>query len=112
MAYVQSSHQHEPHPQHTRVTTDHDEIRRWVESHGGRPARVRGNVADDRVGLLRIDFGQKHAKEPLMALSWEDFFDRFDSSDLAMLYRVNGNEGGGMPFHRLVHRGNLYCTSE
>jgi hypothetical protein len=24
----------------TRVTTDHDEIRRWVEEHGGKPAMV------------------------------------------------------------------------
>ena len=26
----------------TDTTTDHDEIRRWVEEHGGKPAGVRG----------------------------------------------------------------------
>jgi hypothetical protein len=26
----------------TRITTDHDEIRRWVEEHGGKPAAVKG----------------------------------------------------------------------
>jgi hypothetical protein len=31
---------------HTKVTTDHDEIRRWVEEHGGRPAVVRDTRED------------------------------------------------------------------
>jgi hypothetical protein len=30
----------------TTKTTDHDEIRRWAQEHGGRPARVRGTGAD------------------------------------------------------------------
>ena len=33
--------------------TDHDEIREWVESRGGRPACVKGTAA-----LLRVDFGE------------------------------------------------------
>jgi hypothetical protein len=40
----------------TSTTTDHDEIRRWVEEHGGKPARVRGDRDDNDPGLLRIDF--------------------------------------------------------
>jgi hypothetical protein len=34
----------------TRTTTDHDEIRRWAEEHGGQPAVVKGTE------ILRIDF--------------------------------------------------------
>jgi len=26
----------------TKITTDHDEIRRWVEARGGKPATVKG----------------------------------------------------------------------
>jgi hypothetical protein len=31
----------------TKVTTDHKEIRRWAEEHGGKPARVKGTGNDD-----------------------------------------------------------------
>ncbi len=30
----------------TRTTTDHDEIRRWVEEHGGTPASVKGTESE------------------------------------------------------------------
>ena len=33
-----------------KVTTDHDEIREWVEERGGHPAKVKGTE------LLRIDY--------------------------------------------------------
>ena len=41
----------------SQVTTDQNEIRRWVEERGGRPAVVKSTrgKADD-VGILRIDF--------------------------------------------------------
>src|SRR5205085_1728217 len=35
------------------TTTDHDEIRRWVEEHGGKPASVRGTENGDGAGVLR-----------------------------------------------------------
>jgi hypothetical protein len=31
----------------TRTTTDHDEIRSWVEDHGGAPATVRFETFDE-----------------------------------------------------------------
>lgn len=40
----------------SRTTTDHHEIRRWVEEHGGRPASVRDTETANAVGMLRIDF--------------------------------------------------------
>ncbi len=59
-------------------TTDHEEIRRWVEQNDGRPAVVEGT------GVLRIDFGQP--EQNLNALDWEQFFEIFDRSNLAFLY--------------------------
>ena len=38
-----------------KVTTDPDQIRRWVESRGGRPAVVR-DAGGEGPGILRIDF--------------------------------------------------------
>lgn len=40
----------------TRTTTDHEEIRQWVEAHGGRPASVHGTEGSVDPGVLRIDF--------------------------------------------------------
>lgn len=60
-------------------TKDHDEIRRWVEFHKGNPVQVK---ATD--GLLRINFGEMN--EEFEELSWEDFFQKFDESDLTFLY--------------------------
>jgi transposase-like protein len=40
----------------SKVTTDHDEIRRWVEERGGHPARVKDTESKNSPGLLRIDY--------------------------------------------------------
>ena len=36
------------------TTTDHDEIRRWVEERGGKPSRVKRTGGSDDPGILRI----------------------------------------------------------
>ncbi len=40
----------------SHTTTDHDEIRKWVEAHGGMPSSVKGSEHGDPAGVLRIDF--------------------------------------------------------
>ena len=35
------------------TTTDHEEIRKWVESRGGCPARVKRTGSDGDPGILR-----------------------------------------------------------
>jgi hypothetical protein len=65
-------------------TTDHDEIRRWVESRGGHPAIVQGTG-----GVLRIDFGEP--EERLEQVDWDRFFDIFDRSNVAFLYDPQGH---------------------
>ena len=37
----------------SKTTTDHDEIRRWVEERGGRPAAVKETGNGDDPGILR-----------------------------------------------------------
>lgn len=106
MAYVPASRENHPHHYETRITTDHDEIRRWVETRGGRPARVRGNLDPDEVALLRLDFGDPG--EPLASISWDEFFRKFDAGDLALLYREQEKQHEPSRFHQLVHRGNLH----
>jgi hypothetical protein len=65
-------------------TTDHNEIREWVESKGGHPAFVEGTG-----GVLRIDFGQP--EERLESVDWDRFFDVFDRSNVAFLYDPEGH---------------------
>jgi hypothetical protein len=109
MAYM--PHPHDEHQQRPRVTTDHSEIRQWVEQNGGQPARVRGNIDEDSVGLLRIQVPGSRHREPLETISWDEFFRKFDSHDLALLYRHGSKDGEKTAFHQLVHRGNLHSPS-
>ena len=40
----------------SHTTTDHDEIRKWAEARGGKPATVKRTESDGEAGVLRIDF--------------------------------------------------------
>ena len=75
-------------------TTDHQKIREWVEERGGFPATVKATAEDDEPGILRIDFPGYSGEDTLERISWEDFFEKFDESDLAFLYQeeLDGDE--------------------
>jgi hypothetical protein len=60
-------------------TRDHKKIREWAEARGGKPAQVKGTG-----GLLRIDFDEP--EESLEAISWDEFFSKFDESNIKFLY--------------------------
>jgi hypothetical protein len=86
------------------TTTDHEEIRRWVEKRGGRAARVRETGSDGDPGILRIDFPGRGEDDALEPMSWEDWFDAFDENELAFLYQEETQEGGESRFSKLVSR--------
>jgi hypothetical protein len=88
----------------TRTTTDHDEIRRWVEEHGGKPARVRGTGSDMDPGVLRIDFPGGAGDEELEPIDWDEWFKKFDERNLAFLYQEKKADGGDSTFFKLVSR--------
>jgi hypothetical protein len=91
-------------PSERQVTTDHDEIRRWVEERGGRPARVRGTEGNDDTGVLRIDFPGGAGEESLEPIPWDDWFRIFDEKELAFLYQEEKASGEGSTFFKLVRR--------
>ncbi len=80
------------------TTTDHDEIRRWIEERDGTPARVRGSEPG---GILRIDFGEP--EESLEAISWDTFFEIFEESRLAFLHQDEADSGTSR-FNKFVSR--------
>jgi hypothetical protein len=82
-------------------TTDHDFIRRWVEQRGGHPAHVRRTAQGDDAGVLRIDFPGYSGGDTLEEIPWDEWFQKFDESNLAFLY-----DDGGVRFNKLVSRQN------
>lgn len=84
-----------PQSEHSATTTtDHDEIRKWVEQRGGHPAMVAATERNGRSGgMLRIDFDDPDGSEDagLHRISWEEFFKVFDKNDLAFL-RVDNDD--------------------
>jgi hypothetical protein len=90
----------------SRTTTDHDDIRRWVEEHDGRPATVRGTGDGDEAGVLRIDFPGGAGQDRLQPIEWDEWFAKFDEEDLAFLNQERKADGGDSTFFKLVHREN------
>lgn len=83
----------------SQTTTDHDEIRRWAEERDGRPSRVKGTGEG---GVLRIDFGDKD--DSLEEIAWDEFFEVFEDSGLAMVYQEETKDGSVSRFNKLVRR--------
>jgi ferritin-like metal-binding protein YciE len=87
-----------------RTTTDHDEIRRWVEERNGSPATVKGTGKKGEPGLLRIDFPGYSGQGSLEKIEWDEFFEKFESEKLAFLYQVKTKGGKRSNFNKLVSR--------
>lgn len=90
----------------SRMTRDHDEIRRWVEERGGRPASIKGTEQDEPAGLLRIDFPEQGAEEGLEHVTWDEFFAKFDEKELTFLYQEETADGGVSRFNKFVYEGD------
>jgi hypothetical protein len=89
-----------------KITTDHDEIRKWAEARGGRPATVRSTHSKDNPGIIRLEFpdAPNANDESLEEISWDEFFEKFDDSKLALLYQDNTAGGERSNFNKLVGR--------
>ena len=76
-----------------KIAKDNDEVRSWVEKHGGTPAEIDDlEVGGDKIGL-RIDFpGNKdenmlsEARDVNHDVSWERFFSLMNSKGLVFEY--------------------------
>lgn len=88
----------------TKKTTDHEEIRRWVQEHDGKPASVKGTDAGDEAGVLRIDFPGGAGEDQLEHVDWEVWFEKFEENGLALLYQEQKASGEDSTFFKLVRR--------
>jgi hypothetical protein len=96
MAKAKTSHE-------SNTTTNHDEIKKWVEERGGKPAIVKGTEKGDSA-LLRIDYPGYSGEDTLEAIEWDEFFQIFDENKLAFLYQEKTQDGGKSRFSKFVSR--------
>jgi hypothetical protein len=85
------------------TTTAHERIRRWVEARDGNAAAVRATESGDDPGVLRIRFRDESADD-LDAIDWDQFFEKFEESELAFLFQDQTADGGTSRFHKFVKR--------
>ena len=81
-------------------TTDHQEIKRWVEAYGGVPTVIEDTESREGEGVLRIHFPKASADDQFKEILWDDFFETFDKKQLAFLYQDESDS----TFHKLVSR--------
>lgn len=86
------------------MTTDHARIREWVEARDGAPATVESTYTEDDPGLIRIDFPGYTGEEALLSITWDEWFRKFDDSDLVFLFQEDLASGGRSNFNELISR--------
>ncbi|MDX9975248.1 MAG: hypothetical protein RBU21_19830 [FCB group bacterium] len=91
----------------THTTTNHDEIRRWAESRDAKPACVKGTGDKKDAGIIRLDFPGYTGKDSLQHICWEEFFEKFEASNLALVYQEKTSTGQRSNFNKLVKRDSV-----
>jgi hypothetical protein len=87
------------------VTTDHETIRHWAETRSAKPTCVKGTGDSGDPGLLRLDFPGYSGEDSLQEISWDEFFDKFEDQELALIYEEDSS-GNTSNFNKLVSRNN------
>ncbi|HEX9980968.1 MAG TPA: hypothetical protein VGB50_10445 [Flavobacterium sp.] len=88
----------------SHTTTDHIEIRNWVEARDGKPAIVESTEKNGSA-LLRINF-PGYAENNLKNIAWGEFFRIFDESNLEFLYQEETKDGSESRFFKFINKEN------
>jgi len=86
------------------ATTDHEVIQKWAEERGAHPAAVKRTSKNGDPGIIRLDFPGYSGEKALKAISWNEFFDKFDENDLALVYQEETARGERSNFNKIVKR--------
>ncbi len=82
----------------SKITTNHKEIKKWVEKHGGRPAVFDDPTTNNDMVSIRVDFPGKrdevfmHSNVVSEVVPWDYFFELFDKYKLAFIYQKRHDE--------------------
>ena len=86
-----------------KMTRDHEVIQKWIEEREGWPASVEGTEqGSEEAGLLRVDFPGYSGEQSLKKISWDEFFEKFDESDLVFLYQEEKKGGVESRFCKFI----------
>lgn len=96
----------------SRTLIDHDEIQRWAEERGAKPAAVRNTTGDDDIGIIRLDFPGYSGGDSLEEIEWDEWFEKFDENNLALVVQEKMANGQKSNFNKLVNRENVEVASE
>jgi hypothetical protein len=86
------------------TTTDHEQIRRWAEERGAKPAAVKSTRSEDDVGIIRLDFPGYSGQDSLEEITWDEFFEKFEEGELALIVQETTADGQKSNFNKLVRR--------
>ncbi len=89
----------------SRTLTDHEEIRKWAEERKAKPSCVLGTGGNKDTGVLRLDFPGYTGEGSLQEISWDEWFEKFDDNDLALLVQDETSSGDKSNFNKIVSRG-------
>jgi hypothetical protein len=93
-----------------QTTTDHDEIRDWVEHLNGKPQLIESPEAGAEKSGLRISFpGDKRdtffgTSKIARDANWGEFFAIFEDQELAFVYETNPNPNNLADSYRFAPR--------
>ena len=89
----------------SKTTQDHEEIQQWADQRGAKPGEVASTESKGGPGILRIMFPKAphHNDGALKEISWDEFFEKFDASGLALVYQEVTAEGAESNFNKLIH---------
>jgi hypothetical protein len=95
----------------SQVLTDHDQIQNWAEQRGAKPSCVRRTGGGDDIGMIRLDFPGYSGADSLEEVSWDEWFDKFDESNLALVVQEHTARGQTSNFNKLVSRDSVEESS-
>ena len=76
-------------------TKDHDTIRTWAEERDGKPVRIKG-------AGIELDFPGYDGGDKFEDISWDDWFEEFDSKGLELTYQETTKDGEQSNFNKLT----------
>ena len=96
----------------SRVLTEHDEIRRWAEERDAQPACVRGTGSEEDVGMIRLDFPGYSGETSLEPIDWDEWLQKFDENNLALLVEDQTARGEQSNFNKIIGRETAAARSQ
>src|SRR3954453_12902484 len=87
--------------------TEHEEIRQWAEERNAKPSCVKGTGGGDDIGMIRLDFPGYSGEQSLQEISWDEWFEKFDDNELALLVQEETSGGQKSNLKKLVKRSNV-----